>query len=69
VVDPAALGIRGDDGAVSVNINQHHLTVIAAGEDACGVGGRGEDRAGVDGDAPRLARVRQQEERLLAEHE
>ncbi len=69
VVDPAALGIRGNDGAVSLSVNQHHLTVIAAGKDTCGVGSRGEDRAGVNGDAPRLARVRQQKECLLAEHE
>ena len=68
MVDPAALGVGGDDGGRAGRIGRHDLAVVAAGDDAVCVGSGREDRAAVDRDAPLLAIAREQQ-RLLAEHE
>src|SRR5262249_47583120 len=69
VVDPAVLGIGREDDALSLRVGRHDLAVVAAGDDAALIGGRGEDGPAVDRDAARLARARHEKERLFAEHE
>ena len=38
MVDPAALAVGGDHRALAVRVGRHHLAVVAAGDDAVGVG-------------------------------
>jgi hypothetical protein len=69
VVDPTVLGIGSKGDALSLRVGRHHLAIVAAGDDAACVGGRGEDGAAVDRDAACVARTGYEEECLLAEHE
>ena len=69
VVDPALLGIGGENGAFPLGVGRHHLAVVAAGHDTLRISGRGEDGAVVHGDVAYLARARHQGDRPLAEHE
>ena len=52
-----------------VGIGRHHLAVVAAGDDARAVGRRRQDAAGVHGTRRCVAVRRDQQQRLLAEHE
>ena len=56
-------------GALAARVGREHLAVVAAGDDALAVRRRGEDAAAVHRDALLVALARDQQQRLLAEHE
>ena len=69
MVDPAALAVGGHHGAVACCVGRHHLAVVAAGHDAAGVRGRAQDGAAVHRRRAHVARFRNEQQCLLAQHE
>ena len=54
---------------LTLGIGRDHFAVVAAGDDALFVGGRGQDRTVVNRDAPRFAFRLDEQHRFLAQHE
>ena len=69
LIDPAASGVAGEKAARAVRSTGHDLAVIAAGDDALGIGRARKYRAIVDSRSSLHAIARDRDQRLLAEHE
>ena len=55
MIDPAMFRIGRERAGLALRVGRDHAAVVAAADDALAIGGRGEDRAVMDGDPPRLA--------------
>ena len=69
VIDPAMLWVDGENRALALRVGGHDLAVVAAGDDALAVRRRRQDRAGVVAARRCAPSLRDQQQRLLAEHE
>jgi hypothetical protein len=58
MVDPAALAVGGDHDALALRVGRHQLAIVPAGDDAVGIGGRGQDGGAVHRHRARFARRR-----------
>jgi hypothetical protein len=69
MIDPAVLGIGGDELAVAVGAGDEHFAVVAARRDPSTIARRRENATAMNSDPLLIAVVGNQMDRLLAEHE